>query len=221
MNEQERSSNERSNEAPGPAIEVDTEKSAFRRWLVVIAVVAALLLAGVVWLLAGGEDVIPEAEPDAEPKSELVAEFGDDVAATTDSRAIPRGALFVALQGERFDGHDYLEAVAAAGADLDRTDPDGTTALVIEAAVLYEAGWDTLCDEVWAVVSSETTALRRLQAGKRMSEQAGRARIAAQMNPRERAERADAVITNDGDLFALKVQVEGLWKARKMERHFS
>lgn len=35
---------------------------------------------------------------------------------STDSRAIPPGALFVALQGERFDGHDYLEAVAAAGA---------------------------------------------------------------------------------------------------------
>ncbi|HEX6433715.1 MAG TPA: UDP-N-acetylmuramoyl-tripeptide--D-alanyl-D-alanine ligase [Gemmatimonadales bacterium] len=35
---------------------------------------------------------------------------------STDSRAIRPGALFVALQGERFDGHDYLEAVAGAGA---------------------------------------------------------------------------------------------------------
>ena len=35
---------------------------------------------------------------------------------STDSRAIPPGALFVALPGERFDGHDYLPAVAAAGA---------------------------------------------------------------------------------------------------------
>jgi UDP-N-acetylmuramoyl-tripeptide--D-alanyl-D-alanine ligase len=35
---------------------------------------------------------------------------------STDSRAINPGALFVALQGERFDGHDYLAAVAAAGA---------------------------------------------------------------------------------------------------------
>ena len=37
-------------------------------------------------------------------------------AVVTDSRAIPPGALFVALEGERFDGHDYLAAVAAAGA---------------------------------------------------------------------------------------------------------
>ena len=35
---------------------------------------------------------------------------------STDSRAIQPGALFVALQGERFDGHDYLAAVAEAGA---------------------------------------------------------------------------------------------------------
>jgi UDP-N-acetylmuramoyl-tripeptide--D-alanyl-D-alanine ligase len=35
---------------------------------------------------------------------------------STDSRAIHPGALFVALQGERFDGHDYLAAVAQAGA---------------------------------------------------------------------------------------------------------
>ena len=35
---------------------------------------------------------------------------------STDSRAIRPGALFVALEGERFDGHSYLPAVAAAGA---------------------------------------------------------------------------------------------------------
>lgn len=38
------------------------------------------------------------------------------VGITTDSRAITPGQVFVALRGERFDGHDYLEAVTAAGA---------------------------------------------------------------------------------------------------------
>jgi UDP-N-acetylmuramoyl-tripeptide--D-alanyl-D-alanine ligase len=37
-------------------------------------------------------------------------------AISTDTRSIPRGALFVALRGERFDGHDFLPAAAAAGA---------------------------------------------------------------------------------------------------------
>jgi UDP-N-acetylmuramoyl-tripeptide--D-alanyl-D-alanine ligase len=35
---------------------------------------------------------------------------------STDSRTLARGDLFVALKGERFDGHAYLPAVAAAGA---------------------------------------------------------------------------------------------------------
>ncbi|QIB66608.1 UDP-N-acetylmuramoyl-tripeptide--D-alanyl-D-alanine ligase [Kineobactrum salinum] len=44
---------------------------------------------------------------------------GADVAVgriSTDSRTIQPGDLFVALRGEHFDGHDYLDAVAAAGA---------------------------------------------------------------------------------------------------------
>ena len=35
---------------------------------------------------------------------------------STDSRAIAPGALFIALHGDRFDGHDYLAQVAEAGA---------------------------------------------------------------------------------------------------------
>jgi len=35
---------------------------------------------------------------------------------STDTRSLVPGALFVALAGERFDGHDYLGAAAAAGA---------------------------------------------------------------------------------------------------------
>ncbi len=37
-------------------------------------------------------------------------------AVQTDTRALVPGALFVALVGERFDGHDYLEAARDAGA---------------------------------------------------------------------------------------------------------
>src|SRR5205814_4104984 len=35
---------------------------------------------------------------------------------STDSRTIKRGELFVALRGENFDGHNFIEAVAASGA---------------------------------------------------------------------------------------------------------
>jgi UDP-N-acetylmuramoyl-tripeptide--D-alanyl-D-alanine ligase len=37
-------------------------------------------------------------------------------AVSTDTRSIEAGALFVALAGERFDGHDYLAAARDQGA---------------------------------------------------------------------------------------------------------
>jgi len=51
-----------------------------------------------------------------------VASFGADVAAVsagrveTDTRKDLNGALFLALKGERFDGHDFVDAAAAGGA---------------------------------------------------------------------------------------------------------
>ncbi|ANX04239.1 UDP-N-acetylmuramoyl-tripeptide--D-alanyl-D-alanine ligase [Immundisolibacter cernigliae] len=41
---------------------------------------------------------------------------GDFSGVSTDSRTLRPGELFVALEGPHFDGHDYLPAVAAAGA---------------------------------------------------------------------------------------------------------
>src|ERR1700690_2605195 len=37
-------------------------------------------------------------------------------AVSSDTRTIAEGALFVALRGERFDGHDYLAVARARGA---------------------------------------------------------------------------------------------------------
>ena len=45
--------------------------------------------------------------------------IGEDVhfdSVSTDSRTLPRGALFVALRGERFDGHRFIETAKGRGA---------------------------------------------------------------------------------------------------------
>jgi len=47
----------------------------------------------------------------------------------TDSRAIRAGDLFVALRGERFDGHDFVGAVASDGAVAAVVDVDAVAAL--------------------------------------------------------------------------------------------
>ena len=51
------------------------------------------------------------------PGSLLVGDGGTPVERVhTDTRSLQRGDLFVALKGERFDGHDYLAQARAAGA---------------------------------------------------------------------------------------------------------
>ncbi|WP_227486720.1 UDP-N-acetylmuramoyl-tripeptide--D-alanyl-D-alanine ligase [Nocardioides malaquae] len=57
-----------------------------------------------------------ESGPDPEPGS---ADPGDIVvsgAASVDSRQVPAGGLFVAIEGEHVDGHDYARAALEAGA---------------------------------------------------------------------------------------------------------
>lgn len=48
--------------------------------------------------------------------AQLLGEDCEFTGVTTDSRAAQRGNLFVALRGERFDGHSYLSQVQEAGA---------------------------------------------------------------------------------------------------------
>mgnify|MGYP003350553601 CR=1 FL=1 len=42
---------------------------------------------------------------------------------STNSKTVERGQLFVALRGERFDGHQFIDAVAAAGIAIYVGDP--------------------------------------------------------------------------------------------------
>ena len=66
--------------------------------------------------------------------------IGADIAVegvSTDTRAIAKGALFVALAGERFDAHDFLaQAVAGGAAALMVSDagkvPEGVSAVVVD-----------------------------------------------------------------------------------------
>src|SRR5207247_1390559 len=47
----------------------------------------------------------------------LHGQSGEEFTAVTiDSRAVAAGALFVAVKGDRFDGHDFAAAAVAAGA---------------------------------------------------------------------------------------------------------
>jgi dephospho-CoA kinase len=95
--------------------------------------------------------------------------------------------------------------------DLDELRAKGERLAVLEAAILLEAGWQWLVDEVWVVVASPETAVSRLEAAGMGWEQA-EARIRSQLSNEERIYQADVVIENDGTTAELEAKVQSLWE---------
>lgn len=91
---------------------------------------------------------------------------------------------------------------------------EGKSVVVVEAALLFEARWDTLVDEVWVTVSPMELAVRRIQARNGLPESEIRQRMDSQMPAAERLRRATVVIDNSGDLADLERTVKGLWDSR-------
>lgn len=96
--------------------------------------------------------------------------------------------------------------------DLARLRELGTRIVVLEAAVLIEAGWQDLVDEVWTAAVPPHVAVGRLV--ERNGIAAGEAwkRLAAQISNNERIAHADVVIDNSGRPEELSRQVDALWQ---------
>jgi len=95
---------------------------------------------------------------------------------------------------------------------------DGVPVVVVEAALLFEAGWDSLVDEVWTTDSTIETVINRLQARNGFSEEEIRKRINSQMPTRERLARSDVIIENSRDVASLERTVRALWDNRVKEK---
>ncbi len=76
--------------------------------------------------------------------------------------------------------------------------------IVIEAAILIEAGWQSLFDEIWLVTASREHVLERVERDRRMPREQVEARIRAQLSEPERRKWANVVIENNGTLEELK-----------------
>ncbi|MBE7519510.1 MAG: dephospho-CoA kinase [Thermoflexaceae bacterium] len=144
----------------------------------------------------------------------VVAAFGDDLVA-------PDGTIDRKVLGGRVFGRpDELKRLtdivwpgirALALEEFARLSADGHGLCVLEAAVLFEAGWDDLVDETWVVVVEPGLAVRRLAERNGLDETAARARLASQLSNAERTARANVVIENNSTLEDLDRTVREAW----------
>ena len=159
--------------------------------------------------------------PHAEAWRRVVETFGEDILGPDneiDRRAL--GAIVFA-DPEQLALLNGIMHPLMAGMVQERIDTlreDGADAVVVEAALLFEAGWDSLVQEVWVTDSPVEMVVNRLAQRNGMSEEEARRRISSQMSREERLERADFVIDNSKDVKSMRKAIDELWATRVKER---
>jgi dephospho-CoA kinase len=155
-------------------------------------------------------------QPDTPAWREIVAAFGEDVVAP--DRTIDRAKLgpLVFSAPEKLEAlnnitHGKIYSYIQGQIDYIR-DHGPHRVIAVEAAILLEAGWRSLVEELWVIVAAEDVVINRLQTYKNMSEEQARARINAQMTNDERMAQADQVIWNNDGLPELRQAVEVCWQ---------
>ena len=154
-------------------------------------------------------------DPGSTAHAQVIATFGEDVRAadgTIDRRA---------LGGKVFGKPDELKKLtdivwpairALAEAEIARVQAAGTAkVIVLEAAVLFEAGWESIGDEVWVNVVDREVAIARAIARDNLPREAVENRLNAQLSNAERRARATVVIENDGSQDEMLAQLRAQW----------
>jgi len=84
--------------------------------------------------------------------------------------------------------------------------------IVIEAAILIEARWQPLFDEIWLVVAPREKVIQRVEAERGLKPEQTEARIKAQLSDDERRNHCSMVVDNSGTIEQLRAAVGVLWQ---------
>ena len=74
---------------------------------------------------------------------------------------------------------------------------DPSAIVILEAAVLFEAGWEDIGDATWVVITEPEVAITRAMARDGLTREAVEKRLSSQLSNTDRATRADLVIENN------------------------
>ena len=88
---------------------------------------------------------------------------------------------------------------------------DPKAIVVLEAAVLFEAGWEDIGDEVWVVTAEPEIVIDRAINRDGLTREAIEARLKSQLSNTERRTKADFVIENNADQETFKTNLAAAW----------
>ena len=148
---------------------------------------------------------------------QVVSEFGEDIVG--EDGHVDRQKLGPIVFSDQ-SNMDRLNAIMhplikdMIQTQLDDVEGKGQLIAIVEAAVLIEAGWESLFDEVWVVTADEEEIISRLASRNGLSREDSQKRINSQMTSIERSAHGDVIINNTGSVEDLKENVESLWAHR-------
>jgi dephospho-CoA kinase len=154
--------------------------------------------------------------PGKEAWQQVIAEFGHDILAadqTIDRKKL--GAIVFASDAARKQLNAIVHPLMFRDIRRWVTEKRAegfTKPIVVEAAILIEANWLPLVDEVWVVITGKGAVIERVAAQRGLAARDTEARIASQLSDTERLKYADLVIRNDGSVEDLKQQITTAWE---------
>jgi dephospho-CoA kinase len=155
--------------------------------------------------------------PDGPAYSDMIAAFGRGILAsdgTIDRRKL--GPIVFANAGalKRLNSIVHPKMFARMGEMIKHLRAGGErNPIVVEAAILIEANWQALFDEIWLVVASKERVVERIERERGLKPEQTEARIRAQLSDEERQKHSTLVISNNGTLDELRENVTRLWQS--------
>lgn len=157
-------------------------------------------------------------EPNSEGWKEVVKAFGKEI--LNENQEIDRKKLgSIVFKDKKY--LDQLNSIthpriySAIESELQTLSNNSVDVSVVEAALLIEAKWTSLADQVWITVSKENTIYKRLEKRDGLNIEAIKARISSQMSTKEKLKFADVIIKNDSSIKDLEKEVQYYWKKIK------
>ena len=150
-------------------------------------------------------------EPGTEGLANIVAHFGTEIIQTDGTLNREKlGAMIFSDAEKRETLNNLLSAQIRRTimADTETLVNANQPLIVLDIPLLYEAGYETHCDAVRVVYTTEAVQLERLMARNNLTEEEALNRIASQEPIETKKDRADIVIDNNGPLNHTYEQVE-------------
>jgi len=94
----------------------------------------------------------------------------------------------------------------------------GELTIAVQVPLLFQAKWEDLFDEIWAIETAENIAIARLVSSRGIDSKFAQNWISSQGDSKTFTEKADVVIRNEGTLSEFKLKVDKTWTERNPYR---